>query len=109
MKLREVLEKQKAFEADLIIKSFEDETFRHELLSDPKKVIEKETGKKFSVDIKIKVIEEPTDTLIFVLPKFIAATKESGELSDDKLEKVAGGLDVPPYPHGILPPPWMKS
>ena len=109
MKLREVLEKQKAFEAELIIKSFEDETFRQDLVSDPKKVIEKETGKKIPEGIEIRVIEEEPNSVTIVLPGKLSDSETTEELSDDNLEKVAGGLDVPPYPHGILPPPWMKS
>ena len=106
MKLKEVLEKQKAFEAELIIKSYENEIFRQDLLSDPKEVIEKETGKKIPEGIEIKVIEEEPNSVTIVLPRKPSKYETTEELSDGELEKVAGGNEEIPNPMAPYGLPW---
>jgi len=65
-----------------------DRAFRAELISDPKLAIEKLTGEELPEDYSIKIIEsDPAYSATFVLPLML-----SGELSDDELDNVAGGV-----------------
>jgi len=69
-----------------------DETFRAELLSNPRNAIEKLTGKAFPDGYSIKVIEsDPAYSATFVLPP-----ARTDELSDDDLDNVAGGTGFCP-------------
>ncbi|SMC69806.1 NHLP leader peptide family RiPP precursor [Sporomusa malonica] len=80
----------KEFEAQLIAKAVTDETFRRELIQNPKKVvqqeIDKESGVKLPAELEVKVIEQPASTLVIVLPCIPVET-----LSHDELDQVAGG------------------
>ena len=78
------------FQNDLVVRALKDESFRKELLADPKAVVEKEMGKlkegsKLPAALEIKVIEQPANALYLVLPTL------PDELSDEVLESVAGG------------------
>jgi len=65
-----------------------DSVFRAELLNDPSVAIEKLTGEKLPGKVNIKVIEsDPAYAATFVLPPMV-----SGEISDDDLDNVAGGV-----------------
>ena len=65
-----------------------DRAFRAELLNDPKAAIEKLTSEVLPEDYSIKIIEsDPAYSATFVLPLML-----SGDLSDDELASVAGGL-----------------
>ena len=77
-------------EALLIAKAWKDEAFKQALISDPKGTIEKEIGTKISDGVEIQVHEETETTLHFVLPP----KPQEGELSDEELEKAAGGAIV---------------
>ena len=64
-----------------------DEEFREELLTNTSAAIEKIAGEELPGDFKVKVIEnDPQYAATFVLPPMV-----SEELSDEELEKVAGG------------------
>ncbi len=80
---------RKDLEAQLIAKAQADQAFRQALLSDPKATIEKELGGSLSESVSIKVVEETADTLYLVLPA------AEGELSEDALDAVAGGISMP--------------
>ncbi|AET69229.1 TOMM propeptide domain protein [Desulfosporosinus orientis DSM 765] len=78
------------FQNELVVRALKDESFRKELLADPKAVVEKEMGKlkegsKLPEALEVKVIEQPANALYLVLPTI------SDELSDEALENVAGG------------------
>lgn len=78
------------FQNGLLAKAMKDESFRQELLANPKAVVEKEMGKlkegaKLPEAVEVKVIEQPANALYLVLPL------TSGELSDESLDNVAGG------------------
>lgn len=72
-------------ESKLIAQAWQDESFKHELLSNPKTAFENE-GISIPESIEIRVVEETSDCLYFVLPM-----QPSEELSDAELESVAGG------------------
>lgn len=78
------------FQSELIAKAMKDESFRQELLANPKEVMEKEMGKvkqgvKLPKTVEVKVIEQPANALYLVLPTI------SDELTDEALDNVAGG------------------
>lgn len=80
--------KRQELEQKLIKKAWEDSEFKKQLLSDPKAVIEKETGKSLPENIEIKAVEETSKTVYIRIPK------NPEELSDDELDNVAGGFWV---------------
>lgn len=68
-------------------KAIVDKPFRDVLLKDPHKAIKQVTQKDVPAMFKIKVVEaDPNYHMTFVLPQMV-----SDELSDEELEKVAGG------------------
>jgi hypothetical protein len=79
------------FEADLVAKSWKDEAFKQELISNPKATISREFGTPIPDNIEVRVVEENPNTLYIVLPMKPADLEGDGELSDDALEAVAGG------------------
>ena len=91
--IEKAIKKRKEFEANLITKALEDENFRNELVSNPKAVVEKEVGKPLPEGVEVKVVEEAPNTITIILPR-IVSKPQSGELSDENLEKVAGGFSV---------------
>ncbi len=65
-----------------------DPKYRESLLADPKDVIQRHTGQK--LDGEVKVIEETANVIYLTIPP---KSPEAGdELSDELLEKVAGGF-----------------
>jgi Nitrile hydratase, alpha chain len=87
----EALRKRSEFENGLAIKAYEDETFKQQLLADPKKIYAQELGTSIPESFKIEVLEEKPNTIYLVLPKKNEAVEAEGELSDESLEAVAGG------------------
>ncbi len=94
MDIKKAMQKRKEFEAGIIAKALEDSKFRNELLENPRKVVEREAGKDLPDDLVVKIIEEESATVTIVLPPAPVTKKESGELTTDMLEKIAGGGDV---------------
>jgi hypothetical protein len=78
-------------ETALIEKCWKDSEFKRQVLSDPKGMLERHTGQKLPAPVKIFIHEEDANTLHFSIPP---APSNLSELSDDDLEKVAGGTDV---------------
>jgi len=78
-------------EAKIVQKAWDDAGFRAEFLADPAAAFVKYTGVPAAQLPKIVVHEEQAGQWNIVLP---ARPVNSGELSDDELEKVAGGTDV---------------
>ncbi|WP_094607852.1 hypothetical protein SPSIL_056020 [Sporomusa silvacetica DSM 10669] len=81
------------FPNGLIAKAMKDESFRKELLANPKAVMEKEMdklkkGAKFPAALEVKVIEQPANVFYLVLPT------ATGQTSDEELDMVSGGQDV---------------
>ena len=82
---------RKQLEELLIRKASEDQTFRQELLANPKRTLSKEFGIQVQGDLKITVLEESADNLFLVLPVRPAAAG-TGELAEHELDEVAGGI-----------------
>ncbi len=89
--ISEALAKRSEFERKLIIKAWEDEAFRQELLANPKAVYAKEAGRELPDNLKIEVIDEPAGVIKIVLPPNPVTAEVEQELSDEELEAVAGG------------------
>ncbi len=82
---------RRTLETALIEKCWKDPEFRKQVVSDPKSLFEKFTGQKLPTDMKIVIHEEDANTLHFSIPP---APANLSELSDEDLEKVAGGTDI---------------
>jgi len=81
------------FPNGLIDKAMKDESFRRELLANPKTVMEREMGKlkkgaKFPDALEVKVIEQPENVFYLVLP---TATRQ---ISDGDIDMTSDGWDV---------------
>ena len=74
----------------LVQRSLEDEDFRQRLLDDPKGTMEQELGSRLPESIEVRALEESAQTIYLVLP-VRSADLQTGELSDEELEEVAGG------------------
>ena len=90
--IKNAITKRKEFEAKLVLKALEDDNFRNKLLNNPKSVIEEELGKSLPDGVEVKVIEERPNTMTFVLPKKVVQVDSSGELSEESLNDVSGGV-----------------
>ena len=84
------MDQRQQLEQQLIEKAMKDESFRRQLIENPKEVIEAEFGRKIPGTVKIIVLEEDPQTVYLVLPYFLAQDTEM-ELSEAELESVAGG------------------
>ena len=78
-------------EALIVQRAWKDEAFRAEFLADAKGTIEKYSGQKLPTELKVVALAEDDKTIHFVIPPEPA---NADELSDEDLEKVAGGVDV---------------
>jgi hypothetical protein len=79
-------------ERTLVQRSLEDEEFRRRLLDDPKGTLEQELGSSLPQGFDVRVVEESADTIYLVLPSASALGDQGGELSEEELESVAGGV-----------------
>ena len=78
-------------ETALIEKCWKDPEFKKEVVKDPKGMLERHIGQKLPANLKVFIHEEDANNLHFSLPP---APSNVTELSDDELEKVAGGTEV---------------
>ena len=78
-------------ETRLIEKAWRDPVFRKDIVKDPKGMLEKHTGQKLPGQLRIYVHEEDANTLHFSIP---SPPSNLNELSDEDLERVAGGTDL---------------
>jgi hypothetical protein len=79
-------------ERSLIKRSLEDDVFRQQLLADPKAIIERDIGRQLPEEVRVVAMEETADTIYLVLPYRSTDDQETGELSDQELQGVAGGV-----------------
>ena len=77
-------------EAKIVKRCWADETFRKELLADPVACFVKYTGQPADRAPRIRVHEEGGRDWHIVIP---AKPRQTDELSDEDLERVAGGTD----------------
>jgi len=82
---------RRELETALIQKCWKDSEFRKAVVSDAKKMLERQTGQKLPRQLKIFIHEEDANTLHLTIPPVPGNVTE---LSDADLEKVAGGTDV---------------
>jgi hypothetical protein len=80
------------WERTIVQRSIEDEEFRQRLLDDPKGILEQELGSALPQGFEVRVVEESADTIYLVLPSASALGDQGGELSEEELEAVAGGV-----------------
>ncbi|HEX8894864.1 MAG TPA: NHLP leader peptide family RiPP precursor [Terriglobales bacterium] len=78
-------------ETALIEKCWKDPEFKKQVVSDPKGMLERHTGQKLPAQFKIFIHEEDANTLHFSIPP---APTNMNELSDEELQRVAGGTDL---------------
>ncbi|WP_058186955.1 NHLP leader peptide family RiPP precursor [Terracidiphilus gabretensis] len=78
-------------ETKLIEKCWKDPEFMKLVVSDPKGMLEQHIGQKLPAGLKIVVNQEDANTLHFTIP---LPPTNLNELSDEELEKVAGGSDL---------------
>ena len=81
-------------EHSLIARAWEDESFRQELIENPKAAYKQETGHDLPEGIQIEVIQETSGTIKMVLPKKPSSLYAEGELTEEALETVAGGAVI---------------
>ena len=65
-----------------------DADYRKAMLSDPKGLLAKQMQQALPDDLTVEVVQETANTFYLVAPH---VTADGDELSDDDLEKVAGG------------------
>jgi hypothetical protein len=76
--------------ADRVIERAQrDESFRQQLLDDPRAAISEELGVDIPDSLEIRVIEEQPQEVVLVLP----ATASAREVTDEQLAGAAGGAD----------------
>jgi Nitrile hydratase, alpha chain len=80
---------RKQIEEALLARAESNESFRRDLLADPRGVLAKDFGISISPEVKLNVVEETTSNLYLVLPA--RAASAAGQLTDIELELVAGG------------------
>lgn len=78
-------------ETRLVEKCWKDQEFKEAVINDPKGILERYTGQKLPEQLRIFIHEEDPNTLHFSIPP---APEKLSELSDEELERVAGGTDV---------------
>lgn len=82
---------RRQLETALVEKCWKDPEFKKEMVSDPKGMFERHTGRKLPEQVKIFIHEEDANTLHLSIPP---APSNLRQLSDEDLERVAGGTDI---------------
>ena len=83
---------RRELEAKIVALAWSDDEFRRKFVADPKGQFEEHLGTKLPDNLTIRVHEETPDSVHFVIPQ--KPPGDLSELSDEDLEKVAGGVDV---------------
>jgi hypothetical protein len=84
--------RRKDLEAKIVALAWKDDEFRAKFLADPKAQFEEKLGTKLPGSLVMTAHAENQNHLHFVIPA--KPTADLDELSDDDLEKVAGGTDI---------------
>jgi len=85
---------RRELETTVIVKAIKDADYRQQLLNNPREAVlaavrEVDPGFEIPKEVEIKVFEEPKRAFYLVLPQ---TPTENIEISDEDLEKVAGGI-----------------
>jgi hypothetical protein len=83
---------RKDVEAKIVALARKDDDFRQKFLADPKGQFEEKLGTKLPPSLKMTAHAEDENSLHFAIP--MKPPQKLDELSDQDLEKVAGGTDV---------------
>jgi hypothetical protein len=81
-------------ESRIIARAWKDHEFRERLLSDPKAILEGESGQRIGPEVKVLALEETADVLYLVLPMKPRAILG---LSESQLESLAAGEGPMPF------------
>jgi hypothetical protein len=81
---------QLSVQEQIINKALEDETFRLELLNNPKDALKRELGITFPEGVSVQVYQNTPTTLHLMVPPQPQSGKLR-DLSDEDLEQIAGG------------------
>jgi hypothetical protein len=85
------MSQQNSVQAQIMAKAMKEETFRQELLSNPKAAIERELGITVPQGVTITVHQDTPTSVHLALP--VRAPREGGEeLSNAELEQATGGV-----------------
>jgi hypothetical protein len=79
-------------EAKIVARAWSDDDFKAKFLADPKAMFEEHLGTKLPETLTMTAHEETADAIHFVIPA--KPQIDLDELSDEDLERVAGGVDV---------------
>ena len=79
-------------ETKIIALAWQDDDFRRKFIADPKGQFEERLGTKLPAELRMTAHQEGENDLHFVIPRKPRANVD--ELSDEQLEKIAGGTDV---------------
>jgi hypothetical protein len=79
--------KEGDLQAKIIVRAWKDPRFKEKLLKTPRAAF-KEMGADIPETVQIKIIEDKPNAFTFVIP---APVLEVKQMSDQELEKVAGG------------------
>jgi hypothetical protein len=100
MKLTVAQKKSQELLQTIITKSWEDESFKQELIANPIDAIEKATGKRINLlKGKTLIVKDQTDDSVVYINIPAEPNMEDLELSEEQLEVIAGG--------GFMIPPWV--
>jgi hypothetical protein len=84
-------------QGQIIGRAWEDKEFEKALVADPRAAIKQVAGLEIPPGVTVKVVQETENTLYLVLPQNPLGGE--GELSDEALATIAGGLrGVPTQP-----------
>ncbi|MDJ0692180.1 MAG: NHLP leader peptide family RiPP precursor [Xenococcaceae cyanobacterium MO_188.B32] len=95
-----ILEQRAETKHRIILRAWEDEAFKQELLNNPREVLAKELNLPLPQDLQVQVIEEKKGSICLVLPQKLAEElanveiNEEKELSEAELEAVSGGVNA---------------
>jgi hypothetical protein len=78
----------------IIVRAWEDEEFKQNLVSNPKAAIEQELGEKFPEGVEVRVLQETANTRYLVLPPANLTAEERQEVLQQLREGEAGAFSA---------------
>lgn len=89
--VEQILAQRKAFETAVTLRAWSDAAFAEQLAQDPVAAINAAFNIELPADLDIQLHHETSTTLHLTLPPMPVIPPDSDELSEDDLERVAGG------------------